>query len=238
MADEPNATEGLAGPDTPAAPAAPAEPSGPDWSAFEQAGITPDKADEVRQAYDLYRGLQNLDTRGQYLQQIVRPDIDAQVIQNVFGEPEEEHDPWAQVFGQEEPDEPQFDPRALPQVFDQYKESLRDELKREIFGELSQMAMSQEFDSSAQTAVQQHGLPPSDAQFIRSQVEQVARQYPNRQPREIADEIARQRKTELMQWAGAPAATPAPAGGPQGGPAPAPTQPPSPGDDPGTFGLG
>lgn len=237
MADEPNATEGLSTGE-PAAPPAP-EPQGPDWSAFEKAGITPDKADEVRQAYDLYRGLQNLDTRGQYLQQIVRPDIDAQTINTVFGAEEDQDDPWAPVFGQDdEPEQPQFDPRALPQVFEEYEQRILAQAEQNIMSKLTQMAQGQEFDNSAQMAVQAHNLPPSDAQFIRAQVEQMARQYPNRQPREIADEIARARKNELMQWAGQPAAAPAPPAGPAGGPAPAAVQPPQPGDDPGSYGLG
>lgn len=232
MADEPNTTEGLGQPDAPAAP----EPSGPDWSAFEQAGITPDKADEVRRAYEMFQGIQNLDTRGQYLQQIIRPGIDDQVIQSLYGEPEEQEDIYAPLYGQEEPEQPQFDPTALPQVLESYKQSLRDELKKEIYGELGQMAAQQEYENSASTAVQAHGLPPSDAQFIRAQVEQLARQYPNRQPRDIADEIARARKNELMQWAGQPPAAQTPAA-PPGGPTPSPTQPPAPGEDPGTFGL-
>jgi len=230
----PDETQGLAPEGAPPAP----EPTGPDWTAFEKAGITPDKADEVRQAYDLYRGLQNLDTRGQYLQQIVRPGIDDQTIQSLYGDQTEEQDPWAGVFGEEEePPEPQFDPRALPGVFEQYEQRILERAEQTIMGKLTQMAQVQEFESSAQAAVQAHGLPQSDAMWLRGQVEQMARQYPNRQPREIANEIAQARKTELLQWLGQAQAPPAPASGPTGGPVPAPTQPPQPGEDPGSYGL-
>ena len=62
-------------PDEPTTP--PEGQAASDWSAFTEAGITPDRAQEVVQAYQAMQDLNNLDKRPQALQQLVRPDLDA-----------------------------------------------------------------------------------------------------------------------------------------------------------------
>lgn len=190
----------------------PAEPT-PDFG-----GASPE---EISQALNMYRGLNNLDTRGQYLQQIVRPEYDGQFLRQVTAEPEQPADPWqqfepAQEEYYEEPVAQAFDPRSLQPVFDQYG----NQIEKRIFDRLGEMAQDQQVKDSASQAVQQANLPPAMSALIEQRVRDAQRLQPNRMASDLASEAAKQIAVELSQWQATPPAQPAPQGSVPGGPSP------------------
>lgn len=204
------------------APQAPEPPSGPDWSAFEQAGITPDSFGDVQNALNLARGLQNLDTRHQYLQQIVRPDIDGNFLRQVV-QPQEEQDPWQALEPQyeyEQPEQPVFDPRSLQPVFEGYGEQLRNQIRQEIMGELQGMAQEQAVKDASARASQQANIPAEFSEMVEFRVKAAQQMYPNRQVDDIAREVAESLQRTFAQYQAAPPATPAPSGSVPAGPMP------------------
>lgn len=208
------------------APQAPEPPSGPDWSAFEQAGITPDNIGDVQNALNLARGLQNLDTRHQYLQQIVRPDIDGNFLRQVV-QPPEEHDPWQALepqYGYEQPEQqyeqPVFDPRSLQPVFEGYGEQLRNQIRQEIMGELQGMAQEQAVKDASARAAQQANIPAEFAEMVEFRVKSAQQMYPNRQVDDLAREVADQLHRSIAQYQASPPANQAPSGSVPAGPIP------------------
>lgn len=200
-------------------PEAAPEPSGPDWSAFEQAGITPDRLDEVQNAVNMARGLQNLDTRGQYLQQIVNPQYDGQFLRQIVEGPQEPPDPWAHLRGDDAPDDdtyayepqaPAFDPSVLPEVLDPVLQQYGQQIEQRVFERLNGMAAEQHVKETSTSAVKSAGLPPEMAEMVEMRVRQVQQTQPQRQAGDIANEVASQLKSSLMGWAAAPPANPAP----------------------------
>lgn len=203
-------------------------PDGPSTPDF---GASPE---EIQQALNMYRGLNNLDTRGETLQRIVRPDYDGHVLRQIVEPEQPAGDPWDN-FAEPEPmgyaadgtpvfaeppvqyggyQQPQgFDPRSLQPVFDQYG----NQIKNDIFEQLGQMAQEQAFKDSAAQAAGAAGLPPTVAGLIEQRVREAQRMSPNRQIGDIANEVARSVQTELLQWK----ATPPEGGALGGGAAPA-----------------
>lgn len=197
----------------------PEEPANP-WSAFEQAGITPDKADEVQRAYAHWQDLNNLDRRQQALQSVIRPDIDTWIGQQSA----EATDPLAQYAPQ-----PEYEEEYVPQQpqmpdFQEYGnqvvEAAVQKANAQWEARLAQMFAEQQITDAAQSAAKDAGLPPSMAADIEYQARQRAAQQPNRAPADLAREIASQRADELRAWAAQ--ATPPPIGSPAtpGGPVP------------------
>lgn len=176
--------------------------------------------EQIQQALNLYEGLHNLDTRGQFLQQIVRPDIDGQFLRQMVQPQEEEADPW-QSFEQpeyeQEYEQPAvFDPRQLEPVFDQYGQRI----EQKIMGQLQQMALDQQVRESAASASQQAGLPPVAAQLIEQRVREQQALQPNRQASDLAAEAARDLYNQFAQWQAQPPANPAPSNSVPTGPSP------------------
>jgi hypothetical protein len=191
----------------------------------------------IQEALSVYRDLNNLDTRHQRLQQIVRPDIDGQFLRQL-GEPQQETDPWAHLRGQEEyedpygnqyeaPQQPQFDPRMLPEVLDPVLQQYTQQSEQRIFERLGQMAQEQVVKDAAQSAVSEAGLPPELAEMVEFRVKAQSQLQPNRQPAEIAREVGNQLKATLSGWAAAPSANPAPSAPLPSGPAPSLQERPS-----------
>lgn len=202
-------------------PPTPEPAAGPDWSSFEQAGITPDNAHEVQQALNLYRGVNNLDTRQQYLDQLIRPGLDPWSKAQA-----EQQDPWSAMQGDDEgeyeyeqPQAPAFDPRQLTPVFEGYAERI----ERGIFEKLGAMAQRQALEDAATQALTKHGLPADLAPGLQQEVEQITRQYSNRQPGEVAEQLAAQKKQKLMEWANANVGRPSQQGAPPPAGAPTPS---------------
>lgn len=223
-------------------PTTPEPSAAPDWSAFTDAGITPDKASEVVQAYQAVQSLNNLDTRPQALQNLVRPDLDGQILRQMLGgeqEAEQPADPWQQ-FAPESPDpigydaagnpvfaqppgqyaEPGFDPRSLQPVFDQYGNQVEERAYRRVMDDLQKMAVDQSVRDSSASAAQQAGLPASVSGLIEQHVREQMRLQPNRQAADLAADAARSLSAELMAWRAAPAENPPPTGAIPSGPAP------------------
>jgi hypothetical protein len=182
----------------------------------------------IQEALSVYRDLNNLDTRHQRLQQIVRPDIDGQFLRQL-GEPQQEQDPWAHLRGQEEYEDPyaqpqyeqpQFDPRMLPDMLDPVLQSRDQQIEERIFSRLGQMAQDQVVKEASESAVRDSGLPPELAEMVEFRVKAQAQLQPNRQPADLAREIGNQLKAQLSAWAAAPSASPAPSAPLPSGPAP------------------
>jgi hypothetical protein len=211
------------------APAAPEAPAVPDYGAPPEV---------IQEALSVYRDLNNLDTRHQRLSQIVRPDIDGQFLRSI-GEPQQEQDPWAHLSGQEEyvddpygnpgyePQQPQFDPRMLPEIMDPVLQSRDQQIEERIFNRLGQMAQDQVMKEAAQSAVSEAGLPPDLAEMVEFRVKAQAQLQPNRQPADLAREIGNQLKAQFSAWAAAPSANPAPSAPLPSGPAPSLQERPS-----------
>lgn len=228
-------------PDEPTTP--PEGQAASDWSAFTEAGITPDRAQEVVQAYQAMQDLNNLDKRPQALQQLVRPDLDGQILRQMIGAeqpaPEPEPNPWER-FAPAEPQpigydaagnpvfdqppgqyEPQgFDPRSLQPVFDQYGNQVEERAYRRVMDDLQKMAVDQNVRDSASSAATAAGLPGSLSGMIEQQVREQMRLQPNRQAADLAADAARSISAELMAWRAAPAENPPPTGAVPSGPAP------------------
>jgi hypothetical protein len=188
----------------------------------------------IQEALSVYRDLNNLDTRHQRLQQIVRPDIDGQFLRQL-GEPQQQADPYEQFYaGQEQPDpygnpqEPQYYEPQAP-VFDprDFASTVKEDIRREIFGELGEMAQQQAVKDAAQSAVRDAGLPPELSEMIEFRVAAQAKLQPTRQPGDLAREIGNQLKATLSGWAAAPSASPAPSAPLPSGPAPSLQERPS-----------
>lgn len=199
------------------APAAP-ESATPDYGADPET---------IQNALNMYRGLNNLDTRGEYLQRIVRPEYDGQFLrQMVEPQQQEPADPWGHVEQYEEQyEEPAYqeqgiNPQDLRQTLDPVFQGYGEQVEQRIFERLGQMAHEQAIKESAQSAAQQAGLPARFASAIEHEVQQAARMQPNRQPAELAQEIATAYRTELAQIAATPPAQRPPAGSVPSGPAP------------------
>lgn len=200
----------------------------PDPTPAPDYGASPD---EITQALDMYRGLNNLDTRGQYLQNIVRPEYDSQFLRQTF-QPQEQQaqqDPWAeynqqfaepQYEEQYEPQAPAFDPTTLPQYLQPVLENNAAEVERRVFERLNQMAADQHLKDSAAEAVRANNLPPATAALIEQRVREQSQLHPNRQAAELAREQAQALATELLQWKATPPATPPPSSAVPGGPSP------------------
>lgn len=175
--------------------------------------------EEITQALNMYRGLNNLDTRGQYLQQIVRPEYDSQFLRQVTSDPPAPTSPW-ETLGEPEPEyyeePPAFDPRSLEPVFDSYKQ----QIEQSIFDRLGQMAQEQTLSESATAAVQSAKLPEALTPLIKQRVQEAQRLQPNRQASDLAAEAARQLQVELAGFQAAPPATPTPATAIPSGPSP------------------
>lgn len=187
-------------------------PAAPDYGASPEV---------IQQALNMYNGLNNLDTRGQYLQQIVRPEYDGQFLRGLTEQPEQP-DPWAQFdpepqYDQEPQYEPQpFNPRDLQPVFDTQAQ----EIERRVFERLGQMAQDQAIVDSASSAASAAGLPASTSALIEQRVREAQRMQPNRQAGDLATEAAKALATELLQWKATPPANPAPSSSVPGGPSP------------------
>lgn len=188
---------------------------------------TPDyggaSAEEVQQALNMYRGLNNLDTRGEYLQRVIRPEYDGQFIRQMVEPAAPAADPWAQVAPEDEPEyeyEPQapepFNPRSLEPVFGHYAE----QTEQRIFERLGQMAQENAVKESSASAASASGLPPQVAGLIEQQVREAQRLQPNRMASDLATEAARALATSLAQWQATPSATPAPTAAVPSGPVP------------------
>jgi hypothetical protein len=205
----------------------PAPPAAPDYGASDEV---------IREALSVYNDLNNLDTRHQRLQQIVRPDIDGQFLRSM-GEPQQEQDPWAHLRGQEEYEDPygnqyeaqapQFDPRMLPDMLDPVLQSRDQQIEERIFSRLGQMAQDQVVKDASESAVRDSGLPPELAEMVEFRVKAQAQLQPNRQPADLAKEIGNQLKAQLSAWAAAPSANPAPSAPLPSGPAPSLQERPS-----------
>lgn len=171
-----------------AVPAAPEQPPAPDWSAFEQAGITPDKAERAIQAMRMYEGLQNLDTRQQYLEQIIRPEMDGWV------RPEpSEPDPWEQ-FSPPETDQQTgaFDPRALAPVFEQFEQRVEQRLMSQWEQRQQQQMFEQNFANAVSSAAAKHGLSEIERGAVEMATWRAAQTAQNRPLADLADEYAKQ----------------------------------------------
>lgn len=211
-------------PDIPTPDGAPApEPTpAPDFG-----GASPEV---ISQALDLYNGLNNLDTRGQYLQQVVRPEYDGQFLRQMAQpEAEQAEDPWAaynqqyaepEYEQQYEPQAPAFDPTTLPQMLEPRFEAERERIVKEVFGQLNQMAQDQAVRDSAGEAARAMNLPPAMSSLIEQQVREQQQLHPNRQASDLAREAATALSTQLLQWKATPPANPAPTSAVPGGPAP------------------
>lgn len=191
---------------------APEAPSTPDY------GLSPE---ELQNAANLYRGLNNLDTRGQYIQQVVRPDIDGQFLRGMF-EPQqqEQQDPWQQFTGEPEYEEPEYQPAFDPDMLRQAVRAEIEQGQQQMWGQLQEMAVNQQITESAAQATQAANLPSFLSGSIEQQVRQQHQLQPNRQFGDIANEVAQKYARELAQYQAAPPATPAPQGQVPGGPAP------------------
>lgn len=197
-------------------PPAPAE--APPAPALDFGGRSPE---QIQKAIDLYEGLHDLDRRGTYLQQIVRPDIDGQFLQRVMQPQQEQEDPYAPFYAEEQPEEEQYYEPQAP-AFDprQYAEIIKNDVTQSVMGQLQQMALDQQVKESASSAVQQVGLPPASAPLVEQYVREQQRLQPNRQASDLAAEAARNLYTQFAQWQAAPPAAPAPTGQVPSGPAP------------------
>lgn len=211
MTDPTNAPEGQP-------PAAPVAPAAPDYGASPEV---------IQQALNLYNGLNNLDTRGQYLQQVVRPDIDGQFIRQMVEPQQPAPDPYAQFMPQEYitdeqymPQEQQFAPYAPPFDPHDFAQTLKQDVSKTIFDQLGEMAQQQQVTESAKQAAQSAGIPESLASMIEARVRDAQKLQPNRQIGELANEHAKAIAAELMAWKATPAETPPPASAPPSGPAP------------------
>jgi hypothetical protein len=176
---------------------------------------TPDfgaSPEEIQQALDTYRGLNNLDTRSEYLSKIVRPDIDTHFIQQ-FNQPQQEEEPdyfesfapeqelmgydaqGQPVYGQPPVPQQGFDPRSLAPVFDQFGEHTRQQAVQEALAifEKRQMEQAREqgISQGVSSAAAEHGL----SDFAKGVVEQMTRatvqSQPNRAPADIAKDMAK-----------------------------------------------
>jgi len=203
---------------------APAPDPTPDYGGASQ--------DEITQALDMFRGLNNLDTRGQYLEKVVRPEYDGQFLRQM-GQPAEAeaepNDPWATYNEQyneqaqyEEPqyEQPQFDPSTLPQMLQPVLDTNAQEIERRVFERLGQMAQDQSIRDSSESAAKFNNLPPSTAALIEQQVRAQQQMNPNRQAGELAKEAAAALATELLQWKATPPPTPPPSSAVPSGPSP------------------
>jgi hypothetical protein len=175
--------------------------TGPDWSAFEQAGITPDKAEEVAKAYDHWQRLNNLDHRQEALQSVIRPDIDTWLGQ----QPEAPEDPLAQYATPQEYEEEEYQVPQQPQMPDLHQfgtditAAAVAAARADWQQQLQQMFADQQITDAASAAVKDAGLPPTMASLIEHEARQRASQQPNRSAAEIATEIATERATELRE---------------------------------------
>lgn len=190
-------------------PAAPA-PEVPDYGAPPEV---------IQEALSVYRDLNNLDTRHQRLGQILRPDIDGQFVQS-FGQPQQEQDPYAQFYGQDEAyeeqpayEQPALDPRQLAET-----------IKQDTIGEMqrwfSQMAAEQAVKDAATSAATAAGLPAELADMVEVRVKAAQQLQPNRQPGDLANEAARQIAQVIASAQVTPPAAQAPSTPVPGGPAP------------------
>lgn len=192
-------------------PPAPEAPPAPDFG-----GRSPE---QIQKAIDLYEGLHDLDRRGTYLQQIVRPDIDGQFLQRVM-QPQEPDDPYASFYGEAEAEEEQYYEPQAP-AFDprEYAEVIKNDVTQTVMGQLQQMALDQQVKESSSAAVAQVGLPPAASPLVEQYVRDQQRLQPNRQASDLAAEAARNLHTQFAQWQATPPAAPAPSA-PPSGPAP------------------
>lgn len=208
-------------PDTGQFTSPPQEPAAPDYSSFAQAGITPEMLDEITNARNLYQGLNNLNTRQQYLDQLIQP------FDGYSRAQAEQQDPWAgyaddgedEGYYEPQPQQPPpFDPRSLQPVFEGYGE----QIEQRIMGRLTSMARDQAIEDATAGAVREAGLPPSFSRAIQAEVDQVTNQYANRQPADVAREVAARFKADIAAYHAASAAPPAQTPGPPPADAPVP----------------
>jgi hypothetical protein len=199
------------------APAAP-EPAPHDYGADPET---------IQRALEQYNQLNNLDTRSQALQQIIRPDYDGQVLRG-FIEPQQapqQADPWGHLSQEEAYEEPTYeqpgiDPADLRQTLDPVFQGYSEQVEQRIFERLAGMAQDQAVKESASAATRQAGLPARFSAAIEHEVREATRLQPNRQPAEIAAEIATAYRNELAAIAATPPAARPPAGSVPSGPSP------------------
>lgn len=217
---------------------APAPPS--PWAPFEQAGITPDKAEEVVEAYKTIQGLGNLDTRQQYLDRLINPQYDPYVKRGQEEPAEEESDPFEQVYGEEpqivgyQPDgtpvfdqpfeqqqAPGFDPRTLAPVFDTYTQHAKNEAVEAAKAWLGEQMRDQALTQGVQHAAAEHKLNDFDRGIVENLTRQAVSQQPNRAPADIANDVAKQyvdnMNRRFVEQSGAPVERPGAPGGPAPG---------------------
>lgn len=202
--------------------------------ASDDYGLNPD---QLRQAASLYKGLNDLDRRHTVLREVLRPDVDGQLLRSYGQEQEQqnqEFDPFQRFQGGDEDgefydpneqyyQEPQaepFDPRQLQPVFEDYGT----QIEQRIFTRLGEMAQQQQLSDSADAALSERKLPAALKGVIEQRARDAQRLHPNRQIRDLANEAADALQREIESHYAAPPASPPPASGPP---------PPGPSPDPG-----
>ncbi len=195
----------------PAAPAPPADPT-------------------LDQARALYGGLNNLDTRAEYIGKTLIPGQDLptgmtwdQARAALFAmqqpEPDEPDDPWEQLAPQvPEPQFLGFDPQGQP-VYDQQQyaqpapfdprslqpvfESQREQLKAELMRDLQQQQAQQAWDQNLSQGVQSAATEHKLSDFARAAVEAATRSAAQQQPNRAPSEIAKEMAEQYVADANA-----------------------------------
>lgn len=203
-------------------PSGEAAPEGPDLTWAQ--GLDQER---VQRAMNLYDGIHNLDTREQYLGQVLGPhdpwvrreEQAGEDYGSVYQQPPEPQpvgytaagEPvYEQPYQEQQEYQPQqIDPEALYATFEQ-----------RFFGKLGEMAQVQEIKQAADAAVQAANLPPATVALVEQRVNEATRLYPHRQAGDLAREAAQAIATEFAQWQARPPAAPAPQGQVPGGPEP------------------
>lgn len=171
--------------------------------------------EEIQSALALQRGLNNLDTRSQYLQQVVRPDLDGQFLRQAIGQTEEQPEsasPFEEVYGPQpqvigfnpdgtpvfdQPYNPQqqqgFDPYTLEPVLDQWGKTVEQHAVEQATKAVEQRLLAQASEaavnSGVDAAAKKHNLDAEDRQVV-DYLTREAMKTDRAAPADIADRVA------------------------------------------------
>lgn len=184
-------------------------------------------AQEPNQAQLLYDNLQNLDRRGEALNQLIVPGQDLppgmswdDVRSLAWGqsqnqEPEYQPDPYEsfapqqpQFLGYDQQGQPvfdqpqqneQFDPRSLMPVFEHNNAQVRQEIMQEIQQQQQAYAFDQNLSEGVDAAAREYGLSDFAKSTITAMARNAAQSQTNIAPAQIAQQIAKQYVTDANE---------------------------------------
>jgi hypothetical protein len=194
----------------------------PDAPGMESAPAPEAPAVDPRAA-QLWDGLNDLDRRPDVLEQVLRPGQDLPpgmtwqqaraALWAQQAQPEVESDPFEEVYGpepqligydqqgqpvfdQQQYQQPQFDPRSLQPVFDQFGQQITqnavEQAKAELRQEWAAQAQQQALDTGVREAASKHSLTDFDKTVVENLTRQAQQQGDRRSPSDIADAMAQQ----------------------------------------------